>query len=134
MGAHTKNVFKNEAPAPNSYNPKVVIGDRYQCVKGAPSWGLKGRFPHNGLYYPALKDNIPGPASYGAWDPNKTKRGTKFYSMQGRTRFKDYNSAKDNPGPGAYNPEKPRKGGKGPTMGIRHSLYTLPFISTADII
>ena len=81
-----------------------------------------------------MKAQNPGPGSYGAQDPNSIKRASGSYSMQGRTRVPDYNSAKKNPGPGSYNPELPKTGRKGCSLGVRHSDYLTPLIVDLDII
>ena len=81
-----------------------------------------------------MRAQHPGPESYRASDPNNTKRSSGCYSMQGRTRVPEYNTAKRNPGPGSYNLEMSRNGGKGFSMGERHSLYTTPLTTELDII
>jgi len=101
--------------------------------KGAPHWTLRGRTNHGNFQYQQAKKGTPGPAGYGATDAGIYRVKSSSYSMQPRTRFRTYNSAKENPGPGAYNPEKPRTVRGGSYMGIRHSTYTLPLISDADI-
>ena len=131
MAAHTKWPFKKEAPSPNTYGAHVVFGDRTSTIKGAPSWGMKGRFPHGSTTYLQMKAGIPGPATYSAHDPEITKRSTQKYSLGGRTKLKNYNSALDVPGPGSYNPALPKK--EGPTLGIRHSNYLTPLITYHDI-
>lgn len=46
-----------------------------------------------------------------------------------------YNNPKDKtqkPGPGSYNPNKP-SGAPKFSMGVRHSQYTLPVLTAADL-
>ena len=131
MSAHTKWPFKKEAPPPNAYGAHVVFGDRTSTVRGAPSWGMKGRFPYGSTTYLQMKAGNPGPATYSAHDPQLTKRSTQKYSLQGRTQLKNYNSAIHVPGPGTYNPQLPKKGGS--SLGIRHSNYLTPLVTLHDI-
>lgn len=101
--------------------------------RGAPHWTLRGRTNHGNFQYDQAKIGTPGPAGYGATDASIYRAKSNSYSMQPRTRMRTYNSAKENPGPGSYNPEKPKTVCGGSYMGIRHSAYTLPLISDADI-
>jgi len=56
-------------------------------------------------------------------------------AIQGRYKSKhDVPDVNGNPGPSSYNAHAPMMGKGGLSMGIRHSIYTIPFISDIDVI
>ncbi|KAK2160438.1 hypothetical protein LSH36_133g02014 [Paralvinella palmiformis] len=129
MAAKTKWPFKNEAPPPNTYKPRSGIGITAQTERQAPSWSLRPRTHVGGSHYATIKANIPGPGSYKSTEPNIFKKAAGNFSIQGRTKLKNYNSVIDNPGPGSYDPKPLACNKKGCSLGIRHSNYTIPLIT-----
>ena len=135
LGERSRFVFKDEAPPPNSYViTRDVVGGGSATRRGAPQWSLVGRSAVGGSQYDRVRAGVPGPANYAATDPGVTKRKSASYSMMARTRQKNYNSAKDNPGPGAYSPQSAPNRRGGVSMGTRHSQYMMPLIVDLDIM
>ena len=131
IGMRSNFAFKNEAPPSNKYSKPTTIGTGNPTYRGAPAWAQKGRLDVGSTYYNRRKENVPGPGAYSSTDPNSIRRRSGVYSIQGRTRVKDYNTAKHNPAPGSYNLPTPRQSGI--SMGERHSVYMTPLIIESDI-
>lgn len=134
IGQRTKWPFKNEAPPPNSYDKPTTVGTGSANVRGAPAWSFTARSDVGGFAYELIHKGNPGPGSYGATEPGIFKTRSSSYSMQARTVCKEYNSAKETPGPGSYDPKLPKQRKGGFTMGVRHSEYVLPLITDPDIM
>lgn len=135
MAPKTNNPFHSDAPPPTSYKVKTGIGSRAISERFTPSWSLGGRNDFGSTNYTAVKSANPGPGAYGTTEPGVFKPNSGKFSLGGRTQMKDYSSLKENPGPGSYNIDgTTAKKGKGCSMGIRHSVYTMPLISDVDLI
>ena len=133
LAPRIKYAFKDEAPPPNSYTHPVGVGNNAIVCKGSPKFTLKGRLQAGKPEYNTIKANIPGPGAYQASNPDNVRREQPSYSIQGRTRIKDYKTTKDNPGPGSYNPRLP-KTQPSFSMGVRHSDFLLRMVSNLDLV
>lgn len=123
----------NDVPSPNAYTVKTGIGSGAANEKKPPSATMRSRPALGSTYYPTFKAAVPGPSAYGVTD---AARSTKSCTIKGRYAVKEYNTAKEAPGPGAY---EIRSAGetagsrRGFSMGIRHSEYQMPFITCQDM-
>ena len=97
-----------------------------------PSWSLYPRQEVGTARYAGIKAGNPAPNSYNPIEPNTFKRQSGVYTMQGRTKQKNYNSSSENPGPGAYEPKVAQKGSRGFSIGVKHSDYVTPLIIDVD--
>ncbi|CAD5119790.1 DgyrCDS8377 [Dimorphilus gyrociliatus] len=128
----TKDVFKNPVPAPSSYNLARDISKPSATGRNPPTTTIKFRKLVGSPQYSLIKAAVPGPGSYGAVDPNKTKKSDGVFSIQGRTKLKNYSTVLDNPGPGQYSPEA-KRGGTKFTLGTKPSPFVLMLIDKADV-
>ncbi len=133
MGMKTKSPFKKEAPPPNTYYLRSGVGSRGVHENRPPQWSMGARRDVGSVQYAPIKANIPGAGTYAATDPAVVKPVRGRYTIQGRTKIKEYNTIFGNPGPGAYDPKLPCTAGKGTSLGIRHSPYTVPCITALDV-
>jgi len=129
---------KSFVPPPNAYTYKTGIGSTAATEKKTPSWGVQPRQEVGSTTYNKIKSAVPGPATYGPVSARLTKRGTGNITIKGRIALKDYNSAKEAPGPGAYELSRSNTiygsiGSKGCSMGKKHSTCVMPMITYHDI-
>lgn len=122
----------NDVPPPNAYSVKTGIGSGAANEKKPPSCTIRSRPALGSTYYPTFKAAVPGPAAYGVTDAN---RSTKSCTIKSRYAVKEYNTAKEAPGPGAYEIKSAGEAGarRGFSMGIRHSEYLMPLITCHDM-
>ena len=124
--------WKNYAPPPTTYTLPTTIGKDSVGPRKAPMWSLKSRYDHGTSSYDEIRKRTPGAAAYNSTDPNVTGSKSGVYSLKGRTIQKNYNTVFNNPGPGTYTPQTPKKGGF--SMGVKHSSYSVMCIPDIDCI
>ena len=126
--------FKNFAPAPTAYKLPSPFGKGSADMSGGRQPTMYSRYEHGSPYYDGLVKRNPGPGAYSSTDPSIFREKSAAFSLQGRTKTKEYNTRKDNPAPGAYNPSLPKSGkSSGVSMGVRHSPFTVMCFTMNDI-
>ena len=77
-----------------------------------------------------------GPATYGAANSHAILPNNGGFTIKSRVPYNDdpICNPKSGPGPAAYDPLERRKSSRGFSMGIRHSPYLMPVISSRDTI
>lgn len=126
--------FKNFAPSPTTYKLPSPFGKGSVDLAGGRQPSMYSRYDYGSPYYEGAVKRGPGPAAYRSIDPNMVRTKSAAFTIQGRTKAKEYNSSKDNPSPGAYNPLLPRSGrASGVSMGVRHSPFSVMCLTMADI-
>ena len=133
MATRARYPFKNEAPPPNTYTHPVGVGKNAAVCKSTPQFSMHGHLNVGRPEYSLIKSNVPGPGTYRPCDVNNVKQGPVSFSMQGRTKVKDYNTVKENPGPGSYNPIMLKRE-PSYSMGVRHSDFIVNVMSNLDLI
>lgn len=138
MGQRTR-IPVSHVPSPNAYNVRTGIGSGSATEKRVPSCTIQGRPALGSAYYSTFKAANPGPSAYGP-PPAEATRSVRSCTMKSRCHVKDYNTAKDNPGPGAYDVKGSTgtsgdsRRRRGFSMGIRHSEYLMPLITCHDTV
>jgi hypothetical protein len=120
--------FANANPAPNAYKINSGIGAANQFEKGPISCMIRSRSEVGSTTYLQRKAAVPGPATYGPVEHRVTA-----FTLKDRFPRKEYNSAKDAPGPGAYRIPSSISANRGCSMGVKHSEYMMPLITYHDM-
>lgn len=126
----------NDVPSPNAYTVKTGIGSGAANERKPPSCTIRSRPMVGSTYYPTFKAAVPGPSAYGpGYGATDASRSTKTCTIKSRFPIKEYNTAKEAPGPGAYEIRSTSESGvrRGFSMGIRHSEYLMPLITGQDM-
>lgn len=129
MSTRTRYRSADNVPAPNRYSLPCTLGDKVPHVKGGMSVTMSGRHEIFSSSYDFAR--TPGPAGYPAISANVTKSKRPVFTLKPRTDMP--RSKMNNPGPGAYDPDKQKTSNYKFTMGTRHSEFIMPMITMTDV-